>query len=247
MHHFFLTPESIQGKQVSFPPQVAHQIRHVLRLGAGDQVAVLDNSGMLFTVVLTGHVSNTQLTGQIVASHRVTSEPGIGVTLFFGLSNREKVEWILQKGTEIGVSKFYPFVSSRTRVSTPALSESRITRWKQIIKEAAEQSGRGKLPTFNPPEFLKECFVKAKHDHQMCLLAWENSPGDEIRLKELLQGFSGDAVALFVGPEGGFSEDEIVAAKENGCQVVSLGPRILRMETAAIVFPALVLYEFGGQ
>ena len=243
MHHFFIPPDSIQGQVVSFQAQLAHQIRHVLRLGEGDHVAVLDNSGMLYTVVLRAHAGEQALKGQIVGAKTVTSEPQTHLALYFGLSSREKVEWILQKGTEIGVSAFCPFISSRTLVTSPELSNKKLARWERIIQEAAEQSGRGRLPVLNAPDNLLKCVLKAQSEYDLCLMAWEGTCRDDYKLGELRTRFGGDSMALFVGPEGGFSVEEVDAAIEAGVQMVSLGARILRMETAALVFPALVLYE----
>ena len=231
---------------VTFPRQIAHQIRHVLRLGEGDQVAVLDNSGIKYTIIIQVELPEQTLTGQIIAAEAVPSEPNTHVALYFGLSSREKVEMILQKGTEVGVGSFSPFISSRTLVVTTDLSKSKHDRWGRIIQEAAEQSGRGRLPLLNPPENLTDCFLKANKEHDLCLIAWEKASDDGFGLPELQEKFSGKSIALFVGPEGGFSDDEVAAAIEAGSQVVSLGARILRMETAAIVFPALVLYELGA-
>ena len=245
MHHFFLTPDSIQGQTVTFPRQTVHQIKNVLRLHGGDQVAVLDNSGKMYTVVLAFDPVEQSLTGQIVATEPVSSEPDIHLALFFGMSSREKMEMILQKCTEIGVGSFHPFISSRTLVNTTTYSKSKYERWMRIIQEAAEQSGRGRLPVMIPPDTLENSFLKASRDYDLSLMAWEQAEADGFKLEGLRDRFSGRSIALFVGPEGGFSDDEAAKAKEVSCQIVSLGARILRMETAAIVFPALVLHELG--
>ena len=245
MHRFFLTPEFFEGDAVSFPKDIAHQIRHVLRLDVGDRVAVLDNSGLIYTVVLELDRSEDTLSGRIEATHAVKTEPRTDLALYFGLSSREKVEWILQKGTEIGVSAFHPFVSSRSLVKNTSLTGKKLKRWERIIQEAAEQSGRGRLPVLNLPEDLVDCFQKAVSAYPLCLIAWESAPVGNNSLAESIKSFAGRSIALFVGPEGGFSEEEVILAKNDGCQVVTLGARILRMETAAIVFPALVFHELG--
>lgn len=245
MHHFFLSPDDIHDLQVIFPAQVSHQIKHVLRLATGDRVAVLDNCGSIYTVVLRNETAGGQRVGDIVSTQMATSEPQVQISLFIGLSSREKMEWIFQKGTEIGVSAFCPFVSTRTLVSNTGLTEGKMSRWKRIIQEAAEQSGRGKLPVLNAPGKLADCFRNATQTNGLCLLALEGLPEDGANLKEALRGFTGDKLALFVGPEGGFSDAEVASAQGAGCQVVTLGARIFRMETAAIVFPALALHELG--
>lgn len=229
-----------------FPQKIAHQIRHVLRLQVGDQVAVLDNTGIMYTVMISEGLAENYLTGQIVNAEALSSEPSIHLALFFGMSGREKVEMILQKGTEIGVASFHPFISSRTLVNTTTLSKSKYERWERIIQEAAEQSGRSKLPELNYPKKLMDCLTTANKDYGFCLLAWEKPTTDDFTLRDLRDQFSGTSIALFVGSEGGFSDDEASAAQKGGCKVISLGARILRMETAAIVFPALVLHELGA-
>lgn len=243
MHHFFINPEHIQKPVVNFSSEISHQIRHVLRLTAGDRVGVLDNSGTLYTVVLNSFMSDQRLTGKIVSEQALLTEPEVKLGLFFALSNREKVEWILQKATEIGVASFYPYVSSRALVTSLSLTEKKQARWEKIIQEAAEQSGRGKLPVLNPPGLWLDCLDKASSTYALGLIAWEGVGAGRYALAEKIAAFKGKSIALFVGPEGGLSEDEVSAAIEAGCQVVSLGTRTLRMETAALVFPALVLYQ----
>jgi 16S rRNA (uracil1498-N3)-methyltransferase len=161
------------------------------------------------------------------------------------MTSRDKVELILQKGTEVGVSKFSPFISSRSLVQSTALSDKRKLRWERIIREAAEQSHRGKLPALISPMRFKECLSANFDQHDLSLIAWEGAAATEGALRESLKDFEGLKIALFIGPEGGFSDDEIGTAKKAGCQVISLGERILRMETAALVFPAIVLYQLG--
>jgi 16S rRNA (uracil1498-N3)-methyltransferase len=168
------------------------------------------------------------------------------VSLCFGLSNRDKVELILQKATEVGVSAFHPFISSRSLVQKAALSEKKYARWQRIIREAAEQSGRGQLPDLHQPRRLEECAQAVRESHARMLVAWEKAETSQDQ--DLSSHLAGqvESLALFVGPEGGFSREEIQNLQASGCEVVSLGARILRMETAAIIFPALVLYELGA-
>jgi 16S rRNA (uracil1498-N3)-methyltransferase len=245
MHRFFINSEDIAAQQVTFPRDLAHQIIHVLRFDEGDQVAVLDNRGHIHQVSLVVDRNAMTVTGKIVATNPITTEPDCHISLYFGLSSREKVEWILQKGTEVGVSAFFPYLSSRTLVQSATLSAKRITRWERIIREAAEQSARGRLPVLHQAQALTSYLSNINSQYPLSLLAWEDAQGEGEKLHGLLQGFAGDSIALFVGPEGGFSKDEIFLAIDAGCRVVSLGARILRMETAAIILPALVLYELG--
>ncbi len=246
MYRFFITPEKIKDGKVHFPSDIAHQITHVLRLGEGDQVMVLDNQGAMYYVKLVEE-SNRTIHGKITHSDLSTNKNLISITLLFGMTSRNKVEWILQKGTEVGVTTFQPFISSRTLVQSTSLAEKKEKRWETIIREAAEQSGQLFLPKLNQPVDFKTALKIARNDHDLCLLAWEHSPDDRQSLSRALSGFTSGRIALLVGPEGGFSDDEVKNATKRGCTIVSLGESILRMETAAIVFPALVHYELSGK
>ncbi len=243
MHHFFIDPELINFQRVIFPKEIAHQIKHVLRLTTNDIVTVLDNSGMLYQVRLEKVDTRSQLFGEIESSTLNETEPKTKVTLYFSLTAREKMDWILQKGTEVGVSVFQPFVSSRSLVRTVEISGNKLDRWNRIIREAAEQSGRGRLPELNLPQNLIPNLDSFIDNHDLSMIAWENAFNKGEDVNKLLDQFSGFRIGLFIGPEGGFSLNEVETGLGLGCKMVSLGPRIMRMETAAIVFPAIVLHE----
>ncbi|MDY6846895.1 MAG: 16S rRNA (uracil(1498)-N(3))-methyltransferase [Chloroflexota bacterium] len=245
MNRFFLDPQLFSDKGVKFSENIEHQILSVLRLRSGDEVEVLDNQGYLYRVVLDVDRDKKSVYGQFLSKETAMTEPSIQIILCFGLSNRDKVEWILQKGTEIGVSAFSPFISSRTLVRSIDLSEKKKVRWEKIIREAAEQSQRGRLPKLNRPQRFETCLSKTCNENRLSLIAWEDDHADQVNIAQSLHGFEGSSIALFVGSEGGFSGEEINLAKEAGCRVITLGARILRMETAAIVFPAVVLHDLG--
>lgn len=242
MNRFFVEPERITNKSINFPADIAHQILHVLRLKHGDEVEVFDNGGHVYRVSLGINAEENQVLGKIQDTLPLRAEPKVRITLYFGLSNREKTEFILQKGTEVGVATFSPFISQRTLVRSSSFSENRRARWEKIIREAAEQSGRGRLPELNAPKNLQNCFSEAQRLNALNLIAWEGASQADQKLSKSLAGFNRITLGLFIGPEGGFSQDELNKAQAASCGVVSLGTRILRMETAAIIFPALVLF-----
>jgi len=245
MNHFFLSESQIHGTRVNFPSQIAHQMVHVLRLQNSDQVHVLDDHGYRYRVVLSIDAERMVVTGEIMQKEAVNTEPSTKISLCIGLSSREKIEFILQKGTEVGISAFYPYTSSRTLVQSYSISEKRIDRWERIIREAAEQSQRGRLPILNQPMTLETCCNQVVPKHDLSLVAWEVMQPQNNSLTQVIADSKCKSIALFVGPEGGFSEAEIHKLKTAGAKVVSLGKRILRMETAAIIFPALILHELG--
>lgn len=240
MNRFFISPSQINARTVVFPDDLCHQILHVLRMRAGEQVQVLDDTGMVYTVQLAVDADGQTVRGEITDRRLAESEPPVEVELCCGLTHRGKLEWILQKGTEAGVTSFSPFVSARTLVQSPALKDKRRERWEAIIREAAEQSGRGRLPLLNDPRMYRD-LVADQAQTGLSLLAWEDADRAADTLAAALAGFGGTRLRLLVGPEGGLSEEEVRAAREAGWRVVTLGPRILRMETAAILFPGLAL------
>jgi 16S rRNA (uracil1498-N3)-methyltransferase len=241
MNRFFISPQNIKDMQVTFPPDITHQIRHVLRLGQDDLVEVLDNSGKVYRVRLENESGSALVKGRVLETYEGTTEPRVPLVLYFGLTSREKVEWVLQKGTEVGVSVFQPFISERTLIQSPALPAKKVDRWERIIQEAAEQARRSRLPELKPPLSFSECLQEAGAENPLNLVAWEAADSTDQTLEEALDGYQAGMLGLFVGPEGGFSKEEVALAVSFGCRIVSLGRRILRMETAAIIFPTLVL------
>jgi len=249
-HRFFIKEIDPASKEIEFPGDIVHQIQHVLRLKQGDCVIVMDGEGKAYQVELT-RVDSGAAAGKIIAVGEEKSGLNVHLHLYFPLSKREKVEWILQKGTEVGVYAFHPFISQRSLVQNFEMNDKRKTRWESIIREAAEQSGRSRLPALYKPEALSNAIRVAAASLNEIIAAWvgegnrilKNALADTRKRVKRLK--SVPSLGLFVGPEGGFSESEIGALKQAGAETVSLGAHVFRMETAAIVFPALVMYELS--
>ncbi len=243
LHRFFINAEQIKGTDVLLKQPHTHQIRNVLRMHPGDRIVVLDNSGWEYLVELTS-VDREEVRGQIVEKRLNTSEPSVKVTLYQALLKGENFELVLQKGTEIGVVSFVPLISERCIVSDVDYVVKRRERWERIIAEAAEQSGRGFLPRLEEPVLFARACRDLKLRGGLALMPWEGE-----RKRSLREALAGDkkpfSISIIVGPEGGFSEKEVEMARRYGIITVSLGPRILRAETAGIVAAALVLYELG--
>jgi 16S rRNA (uracil1498-N3)-methyltransferase len=242
-NRFFISASGIEGDRVRLSPEQAHQVCHVLRLKPGDTIIALDDSGMERDVTLT-KVSPAEALGQVTGEHRALGEPTVQVALFQSLLVREKFEWVLQKGTEVGVSQFLPVLMQRSLVRAKMIEERRLDRWRRILIEAAEQSHRGCIPRLEPTVTFNEAVSRLKGFDRRVIAA----PSDgTATLRDTLQGIVGSpaSVAVMVGPEGGFTEQEVALACEKGAVRVGLGPRILRTETAAVVACALILYELG--
>jgi len=275
MHRFFVSPSAIRGNQVTLSGPVAHQIARVLRLRAGRQIVVLDDSGWEHTVELQS-VNPEQILGRMVQREEAAGEPHTQITLYQAVLKGERFEWVLQKGTELGIAAFVPLLCARNVVREPAAVQKREKRWRTIIREAAEQSRRGRLPKLEQPlPFAAACRqVQAQAGPGLLawegepaagpgLLAWEGEPAAS--LKQTLRadishdrpasanvqvpdrsgrlGFS--SIQLLVGPEGGFTPEEVALARAHSIRPITLGRRILRAETAGIVAAAAVLYESG--
>jgi len=244
MHRFFLEGQVLRQETLLFPSNISHQIRHVLRLQQGELVGVLDGSGWMAVIELQD-VDKKQVLGRVVERSETEPASAVCINLIFPLSRREKIEWILQKGTEVGVSAFQPYISRRTLAQDASLKPSRRERWQAIIREAAEQSRRAFLPELHSPMDLSSIVNEIQSSGQTCLVA---DVGAQQPLGEVFSSLSPSIseLSLIVGPEGGFDEVELDDLREAGVKLFSLGSRVLRMETAAIVVPALILYELGG-
>jgi 16S rRNA (uracil1498-N3)-methyltransferase len=219
-------------------------MRRVLRLGPGDAVAAFDGSGWEFLVRLE-RVQDEQASGVIAAQHQLASEPRLRLTLGQALLPREKLETTLQKGTEVGVSRYLLVASARSLPRQESVDSSRLERWRRIVREAAEQSGRACEPPIVSPVSLSQLLDLA--GSAPLLMAWERE-----RRRSTRQAFEQvealarrEGLVLLVGPEGGFGSDEAALVQARGGLTVSLGPRILRAETAGPVFAALALHWFG--
>jgi 16S rRNA (uracil1498-N3)-methyltransferase len=238
MHRFFIPQDWIQSGRITFKDETARQMTRVLRVTRGEQVVALNNAGdeYIGEVLETGQ----EVIARILKIQKVSGEPTIQLTLFFALSQREKVEWILQKCTEIGVNRFIPFTCARSLVRLDRTTETRLFRWRNILREAAEQSGRGFIPTITAPNPLMK-LIECSNEYALAALAWEKEK--RISIKALLNSYHYSPIAIMIGPEGGFEEEEVEQLTAGGWRSFSLGDRILRLETAAIVASALVLQE----
>lgn len=206
----------------------------------GAEIIVLDNSGWEWQVRLT-LVGKNRVQGEIVAQHPAVGEPALAITLYQGTLKGQKFEWVLQKGTEVGVSEFVPTICQHSITTSPEALQKKYDRWQRIIQEAAEQSQRGKLPHLAQPVLLSIALAQLPSD-TLTLLPWEGAETSS-SLKTLLNEQHPSKVALFIGPEGGFTPAEVRLTQAAGGHVVTLGPRILRAETAGVVACAALLYE----
>lgn len=241
MHRFFLTDSPIHATQAVDLTPLVYQLTKVLRLQPDTEIMLLDNKGNEFVVRITV-LQKKYARGEIVASRRNRAEPSKAITLYQCSLKADKFEWVLQKGTELGVSTFVPVISQRSIVRPAAALTKKYERWQNIIREAAEQCGRGLLPQLADPLDWDEAIAHAA-ESTVRLLPWETEQQNAPTLTTpTLRTAITDATAisLLIGPEGGIVPEEAAAAQAAGWQYVSLGPRILRAETAALAAVTLL-------
>jgi 16S rRNA (uracil1498-N3)-methyltransferase len=240
MHRFFIDASHIESDTVRFPQDAARQITRVLRIRDGEQVIVLDDTGMEYVVTLKSDAS-AATRGRIDERRRNDAEPAMQITLYQGLLKQDRFDWVLQKCTELGVSAFVPVQCERS-ITTRA---NRADRWRRIIREAAEQCGRGRIPLLRDAQSFAEACESCDGP---ALIPWEGERATS--LQEALSAVQSNAsanagISVFIGPEGGFSEGEIAIARARGITPVTLGKRILRAETAAIATVTALQYHLG--
>lgn len=241
MHRFFVAPELVQqlDARMTLPKELAHQVRDVLHLQVGEQIVLLDNSGDEIPATVAS-VSKSAVDVRLLERRAGKSESNVRIILCQGLLKSARFEWILEKGTELGVSTFAPILCRRSMAGLEDAGTSKIQRWQRIITEAAEQSGRARLPELLPIRPLKDALSNIPPG-ALALMPWEEERA--VLLRDVLKSSSSLTVVLFIGPEGGLTADEVKLARQHGVQIVSLGPRILRAETAALAAVASVMYE----
>ena len=243
LHRFFVNRQCFHDAKVVITDQQAHQILRVLRLRIGDHIIVLDNQGWEYEVGLV-EINKNRLTFDQIDKRQAKGEPQTRITLFQSMLARDKFEWVLQKCTEVGICRFIPVITQRSLVrDSDTISPAKIERWQRIIAEAAEQSHRGLIPEIDHPIGFSECIGQLS-EFDLSLIA---SFAEDSKSLNQITGDRCESknIALLIGPEGGFTDDEIRLACEIGAASLSLGPRVLRTETAAMVASALLLYELG--
>jgi 16S rRNA (uracil1498-N3)-methyltransferase len=245
MHRFFVPGAALAQQPVVLTGDVAHQMRRVLRLAPGARVTLLDGEGWAHEAeVLAITARDARLV--VIGRSEAAGEPRVRITLHQAVLKGERFEWALQKGTEIGVSAFAPLVTERTIVDDLQAVEGKRERWQRIIREAAEQCGRGRVPLLLPGQLLRSAVKGPPQGGALRLIPWEGERS--LPLGDALRGcnFSADmSIELFVGPEGGFTAAEIDWAQRHDVKAVTLGPRVLRAETAGLVATAAILYHVG--
>jgi 16S rRNA (uracil1498-N3)-methyltransferase len=238
---FFVDPKLLRTKNVTLTGDLAHRLAKVLRYKRGDTIILAGDGDTDYAVHLSS-VSSSAVTGMITTEQPAPREPTVEVVLYQSLIRANRFDWVLEKGTEIGVSSFVPVIATRVQLQLEE-GAARAERWHRLIVEAAEQCGRGKLPQISAPVSFEEAVAKAPG---LKLMPWEDER--EQRLGAYLRALEEKprTVSVFIGPEGGYEPAEVALARKAGATLVTLGQQVMRAETAAILATGIVLHELDG-
>ena len=241
MQHFFVDASQVSEETIRIEGSDVNHMKNVLRMRIGEEVTVSDGQGKEYLCQVRDF-EEEQVQLKIVETKASDAELPSKIYLFQGLPKGDKMEFIVQKAVELGVSRIVPYLSKNC-VSRPDKTEKKVERWRKIAAEAAKQCGRGRLPEVAAVVPVAQAIVQAAQS-ETALFFYENEK--RTGLHDALAGGVKDTVSLMVGPEGGFDPAEAKAAVDAGLQSVSLGTRILRCETAPIAALAAVLYAGGN-
>jgi len=243
MHRFFVNRKSIIADHVKITGNDAEQIRKVLRIREGEEIAVLDGLGWEYKVKLT-EIKKGHVTGEIIFKDFKSEDTKIKIVLGQGIPKGEKMDFIVQKATELGVNEIVPLKLERCIVKIPPLGGlEKIKRWQRIAKESSEQSLRRFIPSINTIYDLSQFCDKYK-DADLKIVFYE---GEKIKGLRKFLNEKGEikSISIIVGPEGGLSSEEVEIANSDGFITAGLGQRILRTETVALSAISILQFIYG--
>ena len=244
MRHFLVDEIGAADDTVTIAGAEARHILRVLRLGPGSRLVLQDRRGARFRAVIVG-VDRRQVAVRIERALPTPPPSPVRIVLCQSLLKSHAMDYLIQKTSELGVDTLIPFICSRTVVRIPSeRAANRLERWRQIASNATKQSGRDRTLVVQRPVALPELLKAVRQDAALKVVFWEEEGSTD--LKRLLgESSQSQAFIGMVGPEGGFTKEEMEAAKEAGFVSASLGYRVLRSETAATAVAAIVQYEWG--
>ncbi|MCI9069772.1 RsmE family RNA methyltransferase [Clostridium sp.] len=247
MHKFFTSKELINGDVAKIIGDDVKHIYKVLRISEGEKVTLNNCEGVEYLGKVMS-VSKQEVLVEILEKLEVNNESDIKIYLFQGLPKSQKMDLIVQKGTELGITEFIPVITNRVDVKLKG-EFKKIDRLKKIALEAAKQSKRSIIPSVLEPIEFEEVLDKIK-SLDLLIVPYENANNfgiktlmNELRIENMVDDIKN--VGIFVGPEGGIEESEVERLKDKGARIVTLGKRILRTETAGFVAASLIQYELS--
>jgi 16S rRNA (uracil1498-N3)-methyltransferase len=244
MSRFFVHEDQVRDGRFVITGSDAKHIGRVLRLRVKDEITLVTHDGRGYLGTIES-VEREQVSGSIQPDAGGNTEASVEITLIQGLPKGNKMELIIQKATEIGVVRIQPVLTQRAVARWDGEGTGhKIVRWQKIAQEAAKQSHRHRIPVVEEPLPWEEFLTRDKGRWDLRILPWEGTKDGSLKALLTSTGHY-HHVQILIGPEGGLSPEEVAFAMEHGARPISLGPRILRTETAGLVTAAVVLYEAG--
>jgi 16S rRNA (uracil1498-N3)-methyltransferase len=219
----------------------SHHALRVMRVKVNDPLILFNGDGFEYKGQVNG-INKKTINVEILSKKQNDNESPISINLFQSISSNEKMDMVIQKATELGVSAIQPIFSSRSTIKLSLdRTKKRLLHWRQVTISACEQSGRSKIPVVKSPIEFNQIAEEIKTTNSLNLVL---HPDSHQQSSNLPQEYSGD-INIFIGPEGGFSKDEVLLLKQENCINMQLGPRILRTETAPLAIIAILQYKYG--
>ena len=248
MPKFFVKEEQIKDNEIIIIGQDVKHIKKVLRAKIGDELQICNSQNGQNFLCEIQDLENEDITCKIKEKIQEKVESNIEVTIFQGLPKADKMEYIIQKSVELGVSNITPVEMKRCVVKLDGKDKiKKIERWQKISEVAAKQCGRDKIPQINNVINIQNiCNLISEYD--ILLVAYENEKENTLKeqiekLKKQNNSESKIKIGIVIGPEGGLEENDVNKLKENGAQIITLGKRILRTETVALNILSIIMYE----
>lgn len=246
MYHFFVKEDQISGPVITITGPDVNHIRNVLRMRPGEQVLIGDGVSRDYLCRLR-ELGGDKVTAEIISQRQEGTELPSKLYLFQGLPKGDKMEWIIQKAVELGAYRIVPVETRRTVVKLDAgKAQSRVRRWNAVAESAAKQSGRILVPQVAEIVPWRDA-LKQGQTLDLNLIPYENARGMAFTQNAVEQVKPGMSVGIFIGPEGGFEEEEVREAQDAGFLPISLGTRILRTETAGMAMLSILMYRLEIQ
>jgi len=243
MPHFYVRPGNVKNNLFSMDKEQAHYVAAVRRFNEGDEIMIFDGLGNSYKAQITKS-SKESIEGKILSSSY--KMPDFSINIYTAIPKGDRFEWLIEKAGELGIAAVFPINTKRSvNPLGSAFSKNKLERYEKISIAASSQCGRNDImKVAEPLEFKKACQKAAADKAFINLLAWESANGTSTIGTSATVPLTG--ANIFIGPEGGFENDEVEFAKSLGIKTISLGENILRVETAAVVASVLIFNAFGA-
>lgn len=245
MQHFFVSPGQVKEEKIYVEGSDVNHMKNVLRMKTGEELTVNDGEGCQYLCAVEAYEEEMAVL-RIMEKKQDESELASKIYLFQGLPKQDKMELIVQKAVELGAYQVIPVATKRAVVKLDAKkAKKKVERWQQIAVSAAKQAGRGIIPTVGEVCTYAQA-LKMAEELDVILIPYELAKGMKETKKIISDIKPGQSVGVFIGPEGGFEEEEVERAMEAGAKPVTLGKRILRTETAGLTMLSVLMFHLEG-